>query len=69
MILVGLGLSLMLYGFNMHALPVFSEDNDKGLATAEPALIREVSVGGLMRHADGRLYKTYTGEAPKACPT
>ncbi len=53
----------------MHALPVFSEDNDKGLATAESALIKEVSIGGLRREADGRLVKTYTGKAPQACPT
>jgi hypothetical protein len=69
LVLLGLGLALMLWGHQMHALPVFSEDNDKGLATAESALIKEVSIGGLRREADGRLVKTYTGKAPQACPT
>lgn len=68
-ILMAFGLTLMLYGVNMHALPVFSENNDKGFATAESALIREVSIGGLRRQADGRLFKTYTGKPPQACPT
>ncbi|MCE5187002.1 MAG: hypothetical protein LLF76_12845 [Planctomycetaceae bacterium] len=68
-VLAGIGLALLLWGSQMHALPVFSEDNDKGLATAESALIKEVSIGGLKRQADGKLYKTYTGAPPQACPT
>lgn len=68
-VLLALGLTLMLYGVNLHALPVFSEDNDKGVATAESALVKEVSIGGLRREVDGRLIKTYTGAPPKACPT
>ena len=50
-------------------LPVFSENNDKGLATAESTLVKEVSIGGLERKKDGKLHKTYTGAPPKACPT
>jgi hypothetical protein len=69
LVLLGLGLGLMLWGHQMHALPVFSEDNDKGLATAESALMKEVSIGGLKREPDGRLVKTYSGKAPQACPT
>ena len=68
-ILLALGLTLLLYGFNMHAPAVFSEDNDKGFATAESVLVREVSIGGLKREADGRLFKAYTGKPPQACPT
>ncbi len=37
--------------------------------TAEPAMIREVAIGGLMRDTSGQLKKTYSGQAPKACPT
>ncbi len=37
--------------------------------TTEPALIREVTIGGLVREASGQLKKTYSGQAPKACPT
>ncbi len=67
--LLGLGLSMFLYGFSMHVLPVYSENNDKGFATSESALVKEVSIGGLKRDTDGKLLKTYTGAPPKACPT
>ena len=68
-ILLGLGLSMLLYGFSMHVLPVYSQDNDQGFASAEPAIVKEVSIGGLKRDTDGKLFKTYTGAPPKACPT
>ena len=68
-ILLVLGLSMLLYGYTLHILPVFSENNDKGFATAESALVKEVSIGGLVRKEDGKLHKTYTGAPPKACPT
>lgn len=69
MVVFGLGTAMFLYGVSMHALPVYSENNDKGFATAEPDLIKEVSIGGLERKADGTLHKTYTGKPPAACPT
>ena len=69
MILLGLGLSMFLYGFGLHVLPVYSENNDRVFATAEPALIKEVSIGGLKRDSDGQLHKTYTGAPPNACTT
>jgi hypothetical protein len=37
--------------------------------TPESAMIREVTIGGLKRDAAGLLKKTYSGQAPKACPT
>jgi hypothetical protein len=69
MVVFGLGAAMFLYGVSMHALPVFSENNDRGFATGEPALIKEVSIGGLERKADGTLHKTYSGKPPAACPT
>jgi hypothetical protein len=68
-VLLGLGFSMFLYGYSLHVQPVFSENNDTGFATAEPALVKEVSIGGLIRKPDGTLHKTYTGTPPKACPT
>lgn len=68
-VLLGMGLSMFLYGYGLHVLPVYGENNDKGFATAESALVKEVSIGGLERKEDGKLYKTYTGAPPKACPT
>ena len=35
----------------------------------EPALIREVSIGGVTRLASGELRRTYSGKAPSLCPT
>jgi len=66
---VGIGVGLLLWGAGLHAEAVFSEDNDKGLATPESVLMKEVSIGGLRRDEAGRLTKTYTGQAPQACPT
>lgn len=60
---------MLLYGYSLHVLPVYSENNDKGFATQESILVKEVSIGGLKRKEDGKLYKTYTGVPPKACPT
>ncbi len=64
-----LGLGLMAFGLKFHIQPVFSEHNDRGLATPEPTLMKEVSIGGLQRDAEGRLQQTYTGKPPQACPT
>jgi hypothetical protein len=64
-----LGAGLMAFGLKLHTQPVFSEDNDKGLATPEPRMMKEVSIGGLERDADGNLRLTYTGKPPQACPT
>ncbi len=63
------GAGLMAFGLKLHTQPVFSEHNDKGLATPEPSLMQEVSIGGLERDIEGRLQQTYTGKPPQACPT
>ena len=63
------GTGLMVFGLKFHVQPVFSEHNDKGLATGEPRLMKEVSIGGLKRDATGNLRLTYTGKPPEACPT
>ncbi|NLK40960.1 MAG: hypothetical protein GX298_02760 [Planctomycetes bacterium] len=68
-VLAFMGVGLMAYGLKFHTQPVFSEHNDKGLATPEPRLMKEVSIGGLKRTEDGRLQLTYTGKPPEACPT
>ena len=36
---------------------------------SEPDLVREVTYGGVALAEDGVLERTYTGEAPSACPT
>lgn len=69
LVLLFIGAGLMAFGLKFHTQPVFSEHNDKGLATPEPQLMKEVSIGGLERTSDGRLQLTYTGKPPEACPT
>ena len=69
MVLFGAGLAMLLYGLVMHIVPVYGMNSDKAFATVETALIKEVSIGGVERKADGTLHKTYTGKPPAACPT
>ncbi len=68
-IFLAVGMALLLYGMALSVAPVYSEKSDKGFATPERQLVLEVSRGGLERKADGKLYKTYTGKPPAACPT
>ena len=35
----------------------------------EPALIREVTIGGVALFEAGKLKRTYSGKAPSLCPT
>ena len=65
------GTALLIYGLLFHAAIISSAEESDASAAAkrEPALIREVAVGGLERDESGEIKKTYTGEAPKACPT
>lgn len=67
-VILVLGLGTLLYGLNLSVQPVFSESNDKGLATRESDLVLEASRGGIRREADGTLHKTYEGKPPQACP-
>jgi len=66
---LAVGLGLLAWGTRFDAQPVFSENIDKGLLTAESKLIKEVSIGGVVRDPYGKLRLTYTGEAPQSCPT
>ena len=69
--LVAVGLASLLYGAFFHAATITPAGDDAAMASAtgEISLIREVAVGGLERDESGRIKKTYTGQAPKACPT
>jgi hypothetical protein len=40
-----------------------------GIGLSEPAMVRDITVGGLVRLEDGELKRTYTGEAPTLCPS
>ena len=45
-------------------------DAPKILVEFEPTLVREVSVGGVVREvSSGRIQRTYSGQAPTQCPT
>ncbi len=35
----------------------------------EPAVVKDVTVGGLARTGSGGIRRTYSGKAPAACPT
>ena len=70
-VLGAVGVMLLLYGLLVHARDVWPKDASAGspAITAETAMIREVTIGGLARDASDQIRKTYSGQAPKACPT
>jgi hypothetical protein len=75
--LVAAGAALVIYGVARHSRTVLLKQAEPPAAEAartldesEPALIREVTVGGLRRRASGELERTYgEGEEPALCPT
>ena len=70
-LLILLGAILITYGAVFHFTNVLpqNQDGSPAVAKSEPALIKDASVGGLVRDESGKIKQTYTGEAPKACPT
>ena len=70
-LLLAIGIVLFIYGLFFHSTNISPQqaDDSATLAKPEPALIKEVSVGGVKRDDSGKIKQTYTGEAPQACPT
>ena len=70
-VLVVLGAALLAYGAFFHSANVLPQQGGDSAAVAksEPALMKEASVGGVTRDGSGKIKQTYTGQAPKACPT
>ena len=72
-LLILLGVVLLTYGALVHSANVSAQQQDDMtvLARSEPALIKEVTVGGVKRDESGKGKQTYAvgEEAPKACPT
>ena len=70
-VLVLLGAALLAYGALFHSNNVLPQQGDDSTAVAksEPALIKEVTVGGVTRAESGKIKQTYTGKAPAACAT
>ena len=66
-----LGAVLFAYGMFFHSTNILPQQKDDLtiLTASEPALIKEVSIGGVARDASGELRRTYTGQPPKFCPT
>ena len=72
-VLILLGAGLLIYGAFFHSATVSAQQQGdaKVFAKSEPALMKEVSVGGVERDESGEIKQTYEvgEEAPKACPT
>ena len=66
-----LGAVLFVYGGSFHLTVILPQQKDDStiLIESEPALLKEVSIGGVTRDASGELRQTYTGRPPQACPT
>jgi len=46
-----------------------AEPAEEAITVTEWDLVRDATVGGIVRLADGRLSRTYVGKPPSACPT
>jgi len=76
-ILVAAGAALVIYGVARHSRTVLlkqaeppAAEGARTIDESEPALIREITVGGLRRNPAGELERTYgEGETPSLCPT
>ena len=70
-LLVSLAVALLVYGLVFHSIDILPEKkgDSKTFAKSELALIKDTTVGGVMREKSGSIRQTYTGNAPSACPT
>ena len=68
-ILPVLAVVFLLYGALFNTLPVYPKDKVQPGIQSEPALIQEVTVGGVALDELGQLRKTYTGKPLDFCPT
>ena len=70
-VLILLGAALLAYGVFSHPTNILPQQggDSAAIAKSEPALMKEASIGGVTRDESGRIKQTYTGQAPKACPT
>ncbi len=70
-LLILTGVVLLAYGIFFHSKNILPQQNEDSamLVQSEPALIKEVSVGGIKRDESGRLKRTYDKTPPKVCPT
>jgi len=78
-ILVAAGAGFVIYGVARHSRtvllkqakpPAAATEAARTIDESEPALIREITVGGLRRDPSGKLERTYgEGETPSLCPT
>jgi len=70
-LLILFGVALFTYGAFFHSTEITTrvEGGSVSITKSEPALVKEASVGGVARDKSGKVKQTYTGEAPKACPT
>lgn len=72
-LLAVIGAILLTYGIWFHRAVISAKQTESAakFAKSEPALMKEVSVGGVQRDESGELKQTYTDtqKAPKACPT
>jgi len=71
LLLLLIGAALLIYGFCFHSATILPKQQDDltVLVQSEPALIKEVSVGGIERDDSGVIRRTYDKSPPLICPT
>ncbi len=73
-ILLVIGLALLVYGQFVKSYTVLSKEGDATSADPETMIVKDVTIHGVDRNAEGELFRTYStkeGAAPPPddCPT
>ena len=78
-LLVPVALAALIYGTIFHSTTILARQSDEttaqqvaepaGMKLREPTIIRDTTVGGLVRLDSGVIRRTYSGNPPAACPT
>ncbi len=70
-----IALALFICGAGLHTINVYApkdvkSSDTKQLKLAEPAVVKDITIGGLVRLDNGQIKRTYAaGQAPALCPT
>jgi len=78
-LLVPVALAALIYGTIFHSTTILAKQSDEtedqqvaepaSMKLREPTIIRDATVGGLVRLDSGAIRRTYSGKPPSACPT
>ncbi|MHC4459800.1 MAG: hypothetical protein ACYS6W_07450 [Planctomycetota bacterium] len=78
-LLVPIALAVIIYGTIFHSTTILAKQSEEpedhqvaepaSMKLQEPTIIRDTTVGGLVRLDSGAIRRTYSGKPPSSCPT